>query len=268
MKLFFADSNANFLEGVAQVVPHILVSFHYIRKSSQVRRIVAEKIWPSRPAIGGSFFLDSGAHSANTLGAAIDLGEYSDFIAANEPNLDFYCGLDDIGDYRITQRNQRMMEARGLRPLITYHYGEPVEILEEYLQEYRMICIGGVVGKSYPVKMEWLAGLYARVVHKYRDRRIHMFGVHDPRILSRFPFYSADASSHAQMARTGETPYGHYQSLQRCVDSLELYTAHRDLTTSLTDKAVLRAQMMAKHRLQQQKYLTDLWERRGIVWKD
>jgi hypothetical protein len=268
VRLFFADSNADFIRGVAQVTPNILVSFHYIRKSSQVRKVVRESIWPRTSAPGGAFFLDSGAHSANTLGAKIDLGEYSAFIEENQPNLKFYCGLDDINDYRITRRNQRMMEARGLRPLITYHYGEPIEVLEEYLQEYEMICIGGVVGKSFPVKLEWLTGLYARVIHKYRDRRIHMFGVHDPRILSRFPFYSADASSHAQMARTGKTPYGHYQNLVRTVEAVPIYIAHRDMSTTLTEKAVFRAQTLVAHRLKQEKYLTDLWTRRGIVWKD
>jgi hypothetical protein len=111
-------------------VLHILDSYHYVGNERMVKRI---------RATGKRIFLDSGAFSAYTQGAVMDLSRFCRYIIENQDIIDQVDGLllasvlDAIGDPDQTWRNQDRMEREfGVRPLPCYHFGEPPEVLDYY----------------------------------------------------------------------------------------------------------------------------------------
>ena len=92
-----------------------------------------------------NLFLDSGAFSASEQGAVIILDEYIKFAKKHEAHCEVIANLDVIGDPGETRKNQKKVEAEGLRPLPVYHYGEPRQYLLRYINMYEYIGIGGMV---------------------------------------------------------------------------------------------------------------------------
>src|SRR3972149_3213760 len=99
---------------LVHVIPHILESYHYVKKQKYVDEMRAN---------GAKVFLDSGAFSAFTLGVKLSVDEYCDYIWQNWDIIRFdgttmmASVLDGIGDAELTYQNQLAMEARGVRPL-------------------------------------------------------------------------------------------------------------------------------------------------------
>src|SRR5258706_11304732 len=96
MKLFAAIAKKEALEVARDIgYRHVLVSYFYIKKRRMLDFIRSMK---------GSheFFLDSGAHSANTIGAKIATEELTLFIKENPSMFKIYAGLDDIKSHEIT----------------------------------------------------------------------------------------------------------------------------------------------------------------------
>ena len=90
-------------------------------------------------------FLDSGAFTAFTLWKKIDLQEYIEFVKKNKQFFELYANLDVIGDYEATDKNQKIMENAGLKPLPTYHMWEPREYFEELVDRYDYIWLWWLV---------------------------------------------------------------------------------------------------------------------------
>lgn len=176
---------------------HLLESYHYIHRDSQVKKIRAE---------GVKVFLDSGAFSAFTQGVQIDIAKYCDYIHANSDIILFPSVLDAIGDADGTWRNQQEMERRGTNPLPCYHYGEPTEILDYYIQRYPYITIGGMVPISTPQLRIWLDRLWEEHLTKADGTpkcKVHGFGLTSLPLMLRYPWYSVDSSTWVQWAANG-----------------------------------------------------------------
>ena len=86
-----------------------------------------------------SVFLDSGAYSALTKGAKIDIQDYIKFIKENLSVLDLYANLDVIYNAEATLANQQIMEKEGLSPIPCYHAGEDFSYLQYYIKNYDYI---------------------------------------------------------------------------------------------------------------------------------
>ena len=103
-------------------VKHLLESYHYVCGQRYVDAMRMDNV---------TVFLDSGAFSAHTLGAHIDLPTYCEYIKRNkdiirvEDNIVMASVLDGIGDPLQTYRNQLCMEELGARPLPCFHFGRP-----------------------------------------------------------------------------------------------------------------------------------------------
>jgi hypothetical protein len=186
-----------------------------------------------------------------------------------------YAGLDDIKSHKVTLANQKKMEFDGLSPLITFHYREPISVLSEYVKKYDFIALGGVVGRTKTEKIAWLDTLYAKVLSRTPKKKIHMFGVHDVDILSRYPFYSADASSDSLMASNGwvlvngtKVQYKDIPKKHRTGAGLFQIQKNYNPDISLGDREKDRYRNLLLKKQKIEKYITDLWAKRGITWKD
>lgn len=153
-----------------------------------------------------NIFLDSGAFSAYTQGAEIDLDEYIQFIKDNRKSVEVYANLDVIGDARATWKNQKRMERAGLMPIPCFHFGEDWLWLERYVNNYDYIALGGIaVKKNYGVLTRWLDECFNRICDAQGVPRVkvHGFGITSLRLLFRYPWYSVDSTSWVVTSRMG-----------------------------------------------------------------
>lgn len=184
-------------------VQHVLESFHYIHRERYVETIRQEGI---------KIFLDSGAFSAWSKKAKIDIQAYCNYIhrnrdiIINEEGQLLASVLDAIGDAQGTYENQIAMESLGVRPLPCFHYGEDERYLEWYIARYPYITIGGMVAQSTPQLEYWLDRIFKRYICDGSGRpklKVHGFGLTTLGLMERYPWYSVDSSSWVQIAANG-----------------------------------------------------------------
>lgn len=190
-------------QGMRRSAQWFLESYHYVHRQRAVDRMRRE---------GVKVFLDSGAFSAFSMGVSVDLPKYCDYILRNLDIIEHIDGqplasvLDAIGDADGTWYNQRAMEDRGVRPLPCYHYGEPIEVLRYYVENYSYITIGGMVPISTPQLKLWLDRLWAdELTHDDGSPKVkvHGFGLTSLPLMMRYPWFSVDSSTWVQWAANG-----------------------------------------------------------------
>lgn len=181
----------------------VLLSYHYFKQAEDMGRLLDEHFGAdTHPEV----FADSGAFSALTQGAPIDLHQYARWLQANERHFAVYANLDVIGDGEAaaegTWQNQRVLEDEyGLRPLPVFHAGEPWSALERYLEAgYRYIALGGLVGRPRNSIMPWLVSCFRRAEGV---AVFHGFGLTSWEPLKALPWYSVDSSSWGSGYRYG-----------------------------------------------------------------
>lgn len=184
-------------------VKYFLESYHYINRPAFVERIRTDRV---------KVFLDSGAFSAFTKGVEVDLPAYCDYIKENMDIIEVIDGalcasvLDGIGDPYKTYVNQKAMEKLGVKPLPCFHYGEPEEYLDYYVQNYSYITLGGMVPISTPQLRLWLDRIWERHLTDKNGKpllKVHGFGLTVVDLMKRYPWYSVDSSSWVQIAANG-----------------------------------------------------------------
>lgn len=166
------------------------------------------------------FFLDSGAFSAWSKGAVIDLDEYCEFIRANIEYLDVYACLDVIpgAPGRLATNEEReqaaaqswenylYMKAAGLDPLPVYHYGEDMKWLNKMIgYGCTYIGIGGLVGIPSDLRRVWLDRVFTALTDGTGKPLIqtHGFGMTALPLIFRYPWYSVDSTSWLKASMTG-----------------------------------------------------------------
>ena len=150
--------------------------------------------------------LDSGAFSAFSKGVVINLDEYISFIKEHEDILEVYANLDVIGDPEGTLKNQKYMESKGLKPLPTFHYGEPIKYLKYYLDHYDYIALGGMVPIPTDKLVVWLDELFSEYLCDKKGLpvvKVHGFGMTVISLMIRYPWYSVDSTSWVLTGRFG-----------------------------------------------------------------
>jgi len=151
-------------------------------------------------------FLDSGAYSALTQNAVIDIDQYIAFIKEHEDLISIYANLDAIGDPEKTLANQKYMEAKGLSPLPCFHYGEDEKYLKHYLKNYKYMALGGMVPIANSPLTVWLDRIFADFICDKSGMptiKVHGFGLTSLPLLLRYPWYSVDSTSWVMTSRMG-----------------------------------------------------------------
>lgn len=170
------------LTKVKELIKNVLTSYHYNKKADWYRK---ERI------SGKNIFLDSGAFSAWSQKKYINIASYADFLNRIKDYLTAYAVLDDILDYKKTLKNQEYLESQGLNPIPCFHYGEPPELLKDYVDKYDYIALGGMVPISPPQLKFWLDDIF----HKYHNTKFHGFGLTSLYLMRKYHWHSCDSSS-------------------------------------------------------------------------
>lgn len=193
-------------------IPHVLESYHYMKSQNH------QKKWKFSEK---QVFLDSGAFSAFNIGVKVDLKAYVKFCHQYAPlivNDECLCAsvLDAVGDARKTYENQKAMEAEGITPLPCFHYGEPIEYLKHYIENYSYITLGGMVPISTKQLYVWLDDIWSNYLtdsHGAPRLKVHGFGITTLGIIQRYPWHSVDSSSWVQVGNMGNIVMFHNNKL-------------------------------------------------------
>lgn len=169
------------------------------------------------------FFLDSGAYSAWSKGAQIDIDEYAEFIKANIEHLDVYVNLDHIsgkpGQPSTPQQKEEgarkswenflyLTEAHGIPGVVpVFHYGEDVKWLRQML-DYgcTYIGLGGMVGTTKQGRQEWLDRIWSEHLVDAQGMptvKVHGFGMTAVDHIFRYPWHSVDSTSWLRATAAG-----------------------------------------------------------------
>lgn len=168
-------------------LPALLVSYYYLEQFMANRHRYCYRDW----------VMDSGAFSAHMSGVVIDLEAYIDKcheLMANDPKLTEIFALDDIGDWRISEKNTERMWEAGVPAIPCFHFNEPWEVLIEMAKRYPKIALGGIAAMKQggpQLKTKWISQCFARVWPK----KIHGFGVASEKDILGQPFHSTDATN-------------------------------------------------------------------------
>lgn len=192
MKYYAAVGDKRELSAV-QVLPPVraLFSYHYYKKKvNEIQEFIA---------LGGEALIDSGAFSADSVGAEIDIDEYCIFIKQTGAIL--YAGLDVIGDAKATMKNVSYMKrVHKLNAFPTFHMGSKLEDLYE-MMDYPYIALGGLVFSKNIVNH--CDAVWSYILRENPKLKVHGFGVTNLEIMARYPWYSVDSSSYKSCRRFG-----------------------------------------------------------------
>lgn len=216
-----------------------------------------------------SVLLDSGAFSAFNSGRVVDLARYIDFCKRYGHLAAAYANLDVIGDDAATWRNQQRMEAAGLLPVPTFHFGEPWDALRHIAAHYDYIAVGCMPSLGTAARQEFLDGCWRIIRESPRwPLKVHGWAMTDAAIMERYPWYSIDSLTWAVGAIYGSSLElsGPRRRVLRQVPRVKL--ANPALRMKTVGASSLRLHRSARAMQQYVDYVTRLWESRGVVWED
>lgn len=166
----------------------------------------------TKPPFCKNLFMDSGAYSAFRQGVSLDPLKYAEFIKANKKQIFVYAGMDVIGDPEATWKNQLLLEKNGIMPLPTFHLGEDFKWLKKYASKYDYIAVGGaaIFGQNKHLLYSYFDNCWKVILQTNPKVKVHGFGLQNEKLMTRYPWYSVDASSVHMVARYGGifTPWG------------------------------------------------------------
>jgi hypothetical protein len=199
---------------------HRLVSFAYQQYTPSYQRL------KSQAGSSIEYAIDSGAFSAWSRQQTIDLEEYAEYILAHR---DLYTGwvasLDVIpgrkGGPKPTSAERaraadegwenwvqltKMLKPAGIKPIHTYHIGEPIEFLNRLTDESEHLSLGGTSTLPTKQKIEWLDSVWPYLTDDkgWPIRKVHGFACTAVKIMQRYPWYSVDSASWLHSSEHGD----------------------------------------------------------------
>jgi len=167
---------------------------------------------------GNELFLDSGAYSAWSRGAALDIDEFCACLRAHADHIHTYASLDVIpgrvgvpaSPDEIQKAADRSweaftyMRAEGLNPMPVYHFGEAPSVLHRILNAgCGIVGLGGLVGVPTPARVRWLGQVFGKQLRGAEQIKVHGFGMTNVNLIARYPWYSVDSTTWTRMAFNG-----------------------------------------------------------------
>ena len=229
-------------------------------------------------------WLDSGAFTVWKSGEVKTVFQYEDELRRCLPPLLKVCrqvfiiSLDQIpgkAGQVVTQQqvvdaskasleNAEYLSMRGLKVVPVHHQGEPFSVLEDYLKLFNYAGISPANDSPMAARIAYVQNVWGIFKKRYPLDQMyptHSFGNVAFDLLSRFPFWTADAQTWSQGVTYGKG-----------ID-LSLVGAIRE-TTSTVNSANCKVNRVgailhgAKNFLKYQETLAQLWKHRNISWAE
>lgn len=158
---------------------NMLVSFHYLKDYRKRQKDI-------RPNLT---MLDSGAFSAWNSGTTINLEDLT--IESLTGHWDESVALDVVGDETQSRNNANYMREANCNVIPVFHIGESWNLLEYYCTFFKKVGLSCRFGEPRTESKNWLQDCFK----KHWPFPFHSFGWVDRKILTEFPFHSADTST-------------------------------------------------------------------------
>lgn len=134
------------------------------------------------------------------------LDRYVQFVQQHQHRIDFYSNADAIGYAKLSYRNQKYLEFKGLTPIPVVHFRTSIKELKQYIDAgYELIGIGGLVRQPERERRAWLHDLFLFVCDTpdgFPRVKLHGFGI-GHRLIMEFPWFSADSTNWIRYSEHG-----------------------------------------------------------------
>lgn len=174
-----------------------LISFHYFSKHD----ISMMESWGLR-LIG-----DSGAYSAESQGAPIDIDVFAAWAKKWRDSFSWVASLDVIGDKDASWTNYRYLCDRyELDVVPTIHYGcDPSEMDRYAADGVDFMGLGGMVVRKSEVKrlLRWTLACFRYAQENHPQMRFHGWGITHKELTYNLPWFSVDSSGFSASYRYG-----------------------------------------------------------------
>jgi hypothetical protein len=175
------------------IYPWILESFHYLDQ------LMIDSIRLHKRTV----FMDSGAFSAFTMKAKLDLNRYARFLREYKDIYHIASNVDVIGRNceKETYDNQKKLEALVGPGIVgpVHHVRDHDDWLRRYMDEgYDYLFIGGMVPEEIPVLRLWLDYIWTKYLINPDGTskiKVHGFGLTSDELIFRYPWFSVDSTS-------------------------------------------------------------------------
>lgn len=216
---------------------------------------VDAKSWKTFDRENANIIFDSGAYSAWSRGAKIDIEAYKNFCLSL-PQQYTFINLDVIPITGSSQKDIDICCEQGwenylylkkyIKNLLpVFHYGDQMKWLKKYADENpALLGVSPANNTHESVKREFLREVYRTIGASVKT---HLLGYSSFEGLRLFPAYSCDSISY----KKSKVIYNGQKAQFYC--NTHMYFLLRD-----TIRRFLRME----------KLVTDLWERRGVVWEE
>jgi hypothetical protein len=172
------------------------------------------------PAI--ELMLDSGAYSAFTQGAQINLKEYTEFLRQNKALIFKPVCLDviDPKDPEVAAalgyKNFLYMREGYVDAMPVYHVRENRNWLDQMLKETDFIGLSATSIVTYKETHEWYRSVWTYLTDSEGNAyaRHHAFGDATPRTMFDYPWYSLDSTTWVMQAGRGGIAYLDKRAMQ------------------------------------------------------
>jgi len=161
--------------------------------------------------VDGEIFIDSGAHTLQKPGKAVDwdrfVQEYIDFINKYKKYLDYIVELDvenKIGLKKVEEYRDKIWRETGIEPIVVWHRERGFDYLKMMIKKYKFIGFSGFVEAN--TGENEVPDKYVDVFLKMANDngcKVHGFGYTRGDVYKR-KFYSIDSSSWSAGHRFGQ----------------------------------------------------------------
>lgn len=194
--------NANQAKAGAEPYPYHLESYHYTGNGRYDDLIRSNH---------HRMFMDSGAFSAFTLGATINLDKYARYLTNCSDYIEVASNVDVIGAgmEKESYDNQKALESMKLPVQVcpVHHARDRDEWLVRYLDAgYDYLFLGGMVPETTGYLIDWLDHIwdkYLALPDGTARIKVHGFGLTTFELMDRYPWYSVDSTSWVMISMFG-----------------------------------------------------------------
>lgn len=261
MRLHLAENltNSYYVEFLDKAeAPNLLFSYETNKDYKKANEILAKYKHAK------NIIIDSGAYSAWTKGAKIDVKELGEYYKNLKSGAQLYfVNLDVIpGSYGIkpTQSqieksaqdgwdNMIYLESLGLKVIPVFHQHEDMKWLTKLAKHTDYIGISPANDVTTKQRIAWLDKVFSIIKDTVKT---HGFGATAKSILMRYPWFSCDSTSWKATQRFGMSITANYKKI-----GLHRQPGHfmkLDLSNEI------------QRWIKLEKMLTELWAKRGVVW--
>jgi len=279
MKIFLAtnlDKRTEFLLKNTKVKNDILISYYYI-KSKQSDRFSIIKDLCSK--INKKIVIDSGVFTARQKDEILPLDKYIDFCKANIDSCSYFFTLDQ-GTYEEQLDNFKALTSEGIPTIGIVSDKMSLQQIQAFIDIYPYIAISWTANfkTSDDVRYKnYLNGFFRYLLDtKQIDKvKVHALGVTKDDMFNKYPFFSSDSSSWVSSERFGQVFEFKNGRLKRIATHVDKEAVVRRLPVKLLKQVSLQGNFegytaiySAEQFSLMEKYYTDLWTKRGIVWEN